>query len=303
MVYSMTRSFSIRISWFALLSLAFGLGACDSGSGSTNAGTGEALASGGTSSSGGASSVAGTTSTGGDASSAAGNEATGGSAHTGAWKVMLLGDSITGTTCYPQLLSKQLMDGGHTNFELIGTVTNNQSCGATPVKTEGHGGYGVTYLPSSSTRTCSKSSGCGSYAELQTWTAENPEIVLMHYGTNDVWDGQPPTSILAAYLSVIAEFRAQNQSVIFFVSKIIGLSPSGCSNCLTGAGALATAVSDSWASANSTATSPIYIIDHYGCGFDPTSTADAADGVHPTPAGAAKMATVSYQALVAKGYF
>jgi lysophospholipase L1-like esterase len=216
---------------------------------------------------------------------------------------MLLGDSTTGSTCYPQLLSKQLIDGGHTNFQLVGTVTNNQSCGAVSVKTEGHGGYGVTYLPSSSTRTCSKSSGCGSYAELQTWAAESPEIVLMHYGTNDVWDGQATVSILAAYVSVIDEFRARNPSVIFFVSKIIGLSPPGCSNCLTGAGALAAAVNDSWATANSMPTSPIYIIDHYGCGFDPTNAADAADGVHPTPAGAAKMAVASYDTLVAKGYF
>jgi lysophospholipase L1-like esterase len=67
--------------------------------------------------------------------------------------------------------------------------------------------------------------------------------------------------------------------------------------------ALADALTPSWASANSTATSPIYIVDHYGSDFDPTNTADSADGVHPTPAGAAKMAPITAAALAATGYF
>ncbi len=32
---------------------------------------------------------------------------------------MPLGDSITGSTCYPQLLSKELIAKGHTNFDFI----------------------------------------------------------------------------------------------------------------------------------------------------------------------------------------
>jgi len=103
---------------------------------------------------------------------------------------------------------------------VMGTVTNNQSCGAnTPsVKTEGHGGYGVTYLPSTSTRPrCTKQpQGCGSYAELQTWAAEAPDMVLMHFATNDIWDGEPTTLILSAFQAVIAEFRKNNPNVIFF---------------------------------------------------------------------------------------
>jgi hypothetical protein len=108
---------------------------------------------------------------------------------------------------------------------------------------------------------------------------------------------------MAAYLAVIAEFRKQNPSVIFFVSKIIKLDPSGCGNCLANVAALAAAVTPSWASANSTATSPIYVVDHYGSSFDPTNTDDTSDGVHPTPVGAAIMATVTYNAIAAGGYF
>jgi lysophospholipase L1-like esterase len=239
--------------------------------------------------------------------SGTGGGAAGGSGHTGVWHVMMLGDSVTESTCYPQLTYGQLMAGGHSNFQFVGMETTNQSCGSgapASVKDEGHAGYGVTYLPQNSTRgPCTKSSGCGSYAELQSWAAEKPDIVLMHFGTNDVWDGVATSTILSAYLAVIAEFRKQNPKVIFFVSKIIKLDPAGCSNCLTNVGALAAALTPAWAVANTTATSPITLVDHYDSAFDPTKTADTADGVHPTPAGAAIMATVTYNAIVASGYF
>ena len=266
-----------------------------SGSGGVQAGAG-GVGGRGSAGTGGA---AGTTGTGGGAG--------GGSGHTGLWHVMMLGDSVTESTCYPQLTYEQLMAGNHSNFQFVGTETSNQSCGSGApgsVKDEGHAGYGVTYLPQNSTRgACTKSSGCGSYAELQSWAAEKPDIVLMHFGTNDVWDGVATSTILSAYVAVIAEFRKQNPKVIFFVSKIIKLDPAGCGSCLTNVGALAAALTPAWATANATAMSPITIIDHYDSAFDPTKTADSADGVHPTPAGAAIMATVTCDAIVASGYF
>jgi lysophospholipase L1-like esterase len=258
--------------------------------------------------SGGTGGAAGTPGTGGAAGTPGTGGAVGGaSGHTGLWHVMMLGDSVTESTCYPQLAYAQLMAGNHSNFQFVGMETSNQSCGSGApgsVKDEGHAGYGVTYLPQNSTRaTCTKSSGCGSYAELQSWAAEKPDIVLMHFGTNDVWDGVATSMILSAYVAVIAEFRNQNPKVIFFVSKIIKLDPAGCGSCLTNVGALAAALTPAWATANATATSPITIIDHYDSAFDPTKTADSADGVHPTPAGAAIMATITYDAIVASGYF
>jgi lysophospholipase L1-like esterase len=249
---------------------------------------------------GGAGGKAGTT-------GAAGSTGAGGATHTGAWKVMMLGDSVTESTCYPQITDETLLAGNHTNFELVGSETSNQSCGSgapASVKDEGHAGYGVTYLVQNTTRgACTKSTGCGSYAELLTWAAEKPDIVLMHFGTNDVWDGIATSQILAAYVAVIAEFRKQNPNVIFFVSKIIKLDPSGCTACLTNVAALAAALTPTWASSNATTASPIYLIDHYDSSFDPTNAADTSDGVHPTPAGATIMATVTYNAIVASGYF
>jgi hypothetical protein len=277
-----------------------------SGGSSAKGGT---TAAGGTTTTGGATNSGGSTGgskpLGGGGSTAGGATSAGSSTHTGQWKVMMLGNSITGSTCYPQVLSEQLIAGNHTNFQFVGTVTNNQSCGANApsVKTEGHGGYGVTYLPSTSTRgKCDKQpQGCGSYAELQTWAAEACDIVLMHFATNDVWDGRATTEILSSFVAVITEFRKDNPNVIFFVSKIIKLNPSGCGSCLTNVAALAAALTPAWATTNSTPSSPVYIIDHYDSGVDPST--DTADGVHPNLTGATKMATTSYNALVASGYF
>jgi lysophospholipase L1-like esterase len=282
--------------WNILVSSALVFAAaCSSGSG-TSSGSGGSGAGG--SASGGA------TGTGGGTGGVLG---IGGTSHTGVWNVMMLGDSVTASTCYPQLTYRELQAGNHTNFQFVGMTTTNQSCPAgspSSVKDEGHGGYGVTYLPQNSTRSaCTKTTGCGSYAELQSWAAERPDIVFMHYGTNDVWDGINTSTILSAYLAVIAEFRNQNPNVIFFVSKIIKLSPAGCTLCLTNVQALADALTPSWASTNSTATSPIYIVDQYGSDFDPTNQLDSVDGVHPTPAGAAIMAPITAQALAATGYF
>ncbi len=324
-------------SWLVTVSLAGFIAGCGSGSPGDGSGAGGASGLGGTTASGGASATGGGSATGGSTASggagsggavgtggvagtgtggshaiggtggSAGATGMGGAIHTGIWKVMPLGDSVTESTCYPQITYETLMAGHHTNFQFVGTEMTNQSCGSgapSSIKDEGHAGYGVTYLPQNSTRSdCTKSSGCGSYAELQTWAAEKPDIVLMHFGTNDVWDGVATSTILSAYVAVIAEFRKQNPNVIFFVSKIIKLAPSGCGNCLTNVAALAAALTPAWASSNSTASSPIDIVDHYGSSFDPTNTADTADGVHPTAAGATIMSTVTYDAIVASGYF
>jgi len=272
-----------------------------------SAGAGNAATNGGTSA--GGTSAGGATQSGGAGTAGAngggaGASGAGGSAHTGVWKVMPLGDSITGSTCYPQVLSQKLRDGGHTNFQFIGSQMSNQSCSGAPnVNMEGHGGYGVTFLPANSARACAKNSGCGSYTELQTWAAEKPDIVLMHFGTNDVWDGQQPDQILTAYLAVIDEFRKQNPNVIFFVSKIIKLNPSGCSGCLSNVAALVAALTDSWATSHSTATSPLYLVDDYNSGFDPDSATDTADHVHPLLPGATKMAIATYNGVTARGLF
>jgi len=305
---------------FFLLADACGGNPAGSGTGGSSGGTtatGGTSASGGTTSSGGSTggttAAGGTTSTGGikstgGATGAAGAPGTGGatgaggSTHTGKWQLMPLGDSITGTTCYPKLLSKELIDKGHTSFDFVGTVLNNQGCGSgvANVQTEGHGGYLVTYLTSDAQASQNK----GSLTELKTWAAEKPNVVLMEYGTNDVWSNIAPDTITTAFSFVVDQFRSQNPGVIFFVARITPMNPSGCADCETRVEAFNKQI-PTWATGKATAASPIYVVDVWSslkpaAGYTPNST-NTSDGVHPNGAGSQLMADAWYAGLAAQG--
>jgi lysophospholipase L1-like esterase len=265
-------------------------------------GSGGATGSGGTLGSGGSPRTdGGIASTGGTVGSD-GASSVDGEPHTGKWQIMPLGDSITGTTCYPKLLSKELIDKGHPNFTFVGTVLNNQGCGngVDNVQTEGHGGYLVTYLISDA----NKSQGKGSLTELTAWAAEKPDIVLMEYGTNDAWNSISPDDITSAYSFVVDQFRGQNPNVIFFVAQITPMNPSGCTDCETRVEALNAQI-PSWATGKSTAASPIYVVNVWSAlqpaaSYTPNST-NTSDGVHPSAAGSQLMADKWTADLVAHG--
>ncbi|MES1178333.1 MAG: SGNH/GDSL hydrolase family protein [Myxococcales bacterium] len=232
---------------------------------------------------------------GGAAGGGAAGGGSGGSTHTGSWRITPLGDSITGTTCGPQLLSKKLKDNSRSNFSFIGTNLNNQSCNGAPnVQTEGHGGYLVTDLV-----------GNGKHAsELGQWTsADKPDVVLMHFGTNDVWNNIAPATILDAYSTVLSSLRSASPKVIVFVAQIIPMNPDGCAACESRVEALNAQI-PAWASSKSTATSPIYVVDQHSAFVASTykpSSMYTSDGVHPNVAGGQLMADKWYAALTAKG--
>jgi hypothetical protein len=220
--------------------------------------------------------------------------------HTGAWQIMPLGDSITGTTCFPKLLAKELIDKGHTNFTFVGTVLNNQDCGTgvANVQTEGHGGFLVTYLTTDSP----PQSGMGNLSGLKTWAAEKPDIVLMEYGTNDVWNSIAPATITSAYSFVVDQFRSQNPSVIFFVAQITAMNPSdgSCTQCESRVEALNAQI-PAWASGKSTTASPIYVVNVWSAFSAANISTNTRDGVHPNAAGSQLMADDWYAGIVAHG--
>ncbi|MCL2448998.1 MAG: GDSL-type esterase/lipase family protein [Polyangiaceae bacterium] len=223
---------------------------------------------------------------------------------------MPLGDSITGTTCYPQLLSQELIAQGHTSFAFIGTNDNDQSCNkAAPVQTEGHGGYLVTYVTQSNPpKSPTSQSDVGKLSELQSWAAEKPDVVLMHFGTNDAWNGISASDVLSSYTIVLQQFRDQNPSVIFFVAQILPLNPSGCSTCESNVEALNKQI-PGWASSQTTTASPIYVVDVWSAevkavggsaaSYAPNSSYTS-DGVHPTLTGAQPVADAWATALAAQ---
>ncbi|NLT54577.1 MAG: cellulose-binding protein, partial [Actinomycetales bacterium] len=198
-------------------------------------------------------------------------------------KIMPLGDSITGSPgCWRALLWNQLQSAGYTNIDFVGTLPP-QGCGvAHDGDNEGHGGILATNMAAQN--------------QLPPWlSATNPDIVLMHLGTNDVWSARTPQQILDAFSTLLTQMRANNPNVKLIVAKIIPVAPSSCSDCPARTVAFNDAI-PGWAAARSTAASPITVVDQW-TGWVPAT--DTGDGVHPNDSGIQKMANRWYPAVVA----
>lgn len=286
------------------------------GSGGTGTGGG-ASATGGQGGHGGAAGRAsgGTTGSGGQAggqggvagSGAGGSSGQGGSSGAGGHaattlRIMPLGDSTTASICYRSHLWQLLTQAGDTNFDFIGTRHGDPGCSFTAYDqdNEGHGGYIVSDVLKAA-GTGVRPSGADSTdpylsdaRDLTTWFSGHPaDIVLMHFGTNDVWNGIPASTILQAYSAILTSLRAANPNVHLMIAQITPLDPSGCTTCTSGVTTLNSMI-PGWATSNTTAASPITVVDQY-TGFD--DTADTRDGVHANDGGSLKIATNWFNAL------
>ncbi|GAA1827184.1 hypothetical protein GCM10009682_53180 [Luedemannella flava] len=199
-------------------------------------------------------------------------------------KVMPLGDSITGNPgCWRALLWNKLVSAGYTNIDFVGTQPA-QGCGVShDGDNEGHGGYLATNVANQNM--------------LPPWlAATTPDIVIMHFGTNDVWSNIAPSTILAAFTTMVNQMRASNPNMRILVAKIIPVAPGTCGDCPARTVAFNDAI-PAWASSLSTSQSPITVVDQW-TGWVPAT--DTYDGVHPSdPAGITKMANNWYAPLVA----
>ncbi|MEU3455779.1 cellulose binding domain-containing protein [Micromonospora sp. NPDC006766] len=198
-------------------------------------------------------------------------------------RIMPLGDSITGSPgCWRAVLWNRLQSTGYTDIDFVGTL-GPQGCGVPyDGDNEGHGGYLVTNVANQNL--------------LPGWlAATRPDIVLMHFGTNDVWSNIAPATILAAYSKLVDQMRASNPAMTIIVAKIIPMAPSSCPECGQRAVAL-NATIDGWAAGKTTAASPVVVVDQW-TGFN-TAT-DTYDGVHPSASGDQKMSDRWYPALTA----
>lgn len=196
-------------------------------------------------------------------------------------RIMPLGDSITGSPgCWRALLWNRLLSTGHTNIDFVGTLPP-QGCGVEhDGDNEGHGGYLATNVANQNL--------------LPGWlSATRPDIVLMHFGTNDVWSNIPPATIISAFTTLVNQMRASNPNMRILVAKIIPMNPATCPDCAQRAVALNDAI-PAWAAATTTDQSPITVVDQW-TGFD-TAT-DTYDGVHPNDSGNRKIADAWFPAL------
>ena len=187
-----------------------------------------------------------------------------------ALKILPFGDSITASTCYRARLA-ELLDTDHSgDYDFVGTQTGDNGCGATyDSNHEGHGGYLITQHT----------------GEFAGWASASPaDVVLLHFATNDVWNGVSTENILAAYGQAVDAFRNNNSKVTILVAKLIPFAPDGCDHC--NVGPLNDAI-PAWAASKATADSPIIVVDQF-TGYDAVS--DNRDNVHPNDSGSAKMA-------------
>lgn len=124
--------------------------------------------------------------------------------------------------------------------------------------------------------------------DLATWFDGHPaDVVLMHFGTNDVWNNKTPQNILDAYTAILTRLRTNNANVRMLVAQITALNPPGVQ-------ALNVAI-PGWATQKTTTQSPVTFVDQ-ATNFNVDT--DTVDGVHATDAGSVKIATNWHNALV-----
>src|SRR5574341_1010137 len=201
-------------------------------------------------------------------------------------KIMALGDSITGSPgCWRALLWNRLQNSGYTNIDFVGTLPP-PGCGIPyDGDNEGHGGILATDIANQD--------------HLPPWlAATNPDIVMMHLGTNDLFSATNTSEmVLAAYSKMVGQMRANNPNMQILVAQIIPMytATTGCADCYQRVINLNAAI-PGWAAGLSTSQSPIIVVDQW-TGFD-TAT-DTGDGLHPNDAGNQKISGRWYPALSA----
>jgi hypothetical protein len=198
-------------------------------------------------------------------------------------RIMPLGDSITGSPgCWRALLWQRLRNNAITDIDFVGTLPP-QGCGFTyDGENEGHGGFLATNIANQNL--------------LPGWlSSTRPDIVIMHLGTNDVWNNIAPATILTAFGKLVDQMRASNPSTKVLVAKIIPMAPSNCGDCGQRVVNFNNAI-PAWAASKSTAQSPVTVVDHW-TGF--STATDTYDGVHPNAAGDQKMSDRWYGPLAA----
>jgi lysophospholipase L1-like esterase len=225
----------------------------------------------------------------------------GGDAGAGTLRIMPLGDSTTAFTCVRSALWQMLAQAGRTKVDFIGSRSGDAKCAFTGYDQdhEGHGGYLVSDVlkPTSTGRAAGADPGdpyVSAAPDLATWFDGRPaDVVLMHFGTNDIWSNISPAKILDAYAAVLARLRQNNPKVRLLVAQIIPLAPASCPQCPARVQTL-NAMIPAWATTQSTPASPVQVIDQ-ATGFDLMT--DTNDKVHPNAAGAQKMAAKWFAAL------
>ncbi len=192
--------------------------------GATGGAGGKATGGAGGKMTGGAGGTAGGAGKGGSAGGKGGTAggAGGAAGSAGPVRILAIGDSITRATCWRDFLWQQLQQNDAGRFDLVGTLQADYGCGVSGFDPDNQG-YSSSLITEvvagvTNARTCDPF--CPAMSDLQTaFAATKPQVVLMHWGTNDVWNGKASSSITAAYSTVIDALRAASPSVTILLAQ------------------------------------------------------------------------------------
>jgi|GEM_PF-1359364 len=198
-------------------------------------------------------------------------------------RIMPLGNSITQSytnyNSYRRPLWHRLRNAGYA-VDFVGSQrSNHNGPPANPdfdLDHEGHSGWRADQLLGS----------VGSWASTY-----RPDVVLMHAGSNDMFQSQSVSGTLEELSQIIDRLRAVNPYVTILLAQIIPASD------WNGRLARIKALNDAipgLVTRKHTTQSPILLVDQ-ATGFYPSS--DTFDGVHPNASGENKMAARWYDAL------
>lgn len=194
----------------------------------------------------------------------------------GALRIMPMGDSITEATVGHNSYRRDLwfaLTGAGCQVDFVGSHSG-VSGGSAPngdfdQDNEGHWGW----------RTDQVSAQAAAYVANTT-----PDIVLVHLGTNDLFQGENAANVAQELGALIDNIRAGKADTQILLAKIVTNAPD------PGGVAALNAQIDLIAASRG-----VTVVDQYA-GF---STGDLYDGVHPNPSGEAKLASRWAQAILA----
>jgi hypothetical protein len=187
----------------------------------------------------------------------------------------VLGSSNELITCWRALLWQKLETANIKNFDFVGGVTSGpDNCGVTGYDKDlqAESGIIISNLAAS---------------DFAGWfNAHPPQVILMHFGGADLLMNMPIDGVIKGYSLALAQARLVNPAVRLLIAQH---TPEGKDTVVTLNADIVT-----WAAQNTTAASPITVVDLY-TGLDPVN--DFSDGVHLNLSGSEKVASRWFTAL------
>ncbi|NBC83409.1 MAG: T9SS type A sorting domain-containing protein [Bacteroidetes bacterium] len=208
-------------------------------------------------------------------------------------KIVPIGNSITqgsgGHDSYRENLATKLTDAGY-NFDFVGSMSTNKDCGGFSFDPnhEGHWGWRTDEILNGP----DTEYNCRGDSNLTYWLESyDPDVALVHLGTNDILQGQSHSSTINELKQVIDTLREDNPDIVVFLAQLIPSVNSGVNSSISTLNSmLQTGVVD----VKNTAQSPVILVDQ-NTGF--STSEDLHDQYHPDDSGEEKMAQKWFDAI------